>query len=109
MTAQALNVYDETLKAQLGENSPFTIQAILDPSGEHETIIYGWFEAHTYNGQRDSANVTQRRAGKRFVTKEVPNFDVYKNLTLQITGKEETYKVDYIERDEVGVQVIWLI
>lgn len=108
MSSDALAVHQSTLAAQLGEGSPVTVQAILDPSGEKEATVYGWFEDHEYNGDKDSGNVTQKRDGKRFVCATIPAFDVYQDLQIYFPDTDESYTVQSVDRDKQGAQVLWL-
>lgn len=109
MTRSALEAYQVTLEAQLGEQSPSTLLAILDRAGDNETELYGWLEDHTYNGNKDSANVTQKRDGIRFICASVPTtIDVYDNLTLYFLDLDREYTVECVDRDKHGVQVLWL-
>ena len=108
MSRDALAVHQSTLAAQLGEESPVTVQAILDPSGTEEATVYGWLENHEYDGDKDSGNVTQKRDGKRFICATIPAFDVYQNLQIYFPDTDETYFVQSVNRDEQGAQVLWL-
>ena len=108
MSSDALAVHQSTLAAQLGEESPVTVRAILDPSGTEEATVYGWLEEHEYNGDKDSGNVTQKRDGKRFVCATIPAFDVYLNLQIYFPDTDETYLVQSVDRDKHGAQVLWL-
>jgi len=52
VTTSARNIYKAHLNAQLGENSPITIEAIIDPSGINETTVYGVFDDTDYKGDK---------------------------------------------------------
>ena len=108
MTIDALAIHQSTLSAQLGEDSPVTVQAVLDPSGTEEAVVFGWLEDHEYNGDKDSANVNQKRDGKRFICATIPAFDVYLDLQIYFPDTGESYTVQSVDRDKQGAQVLWL-
>jgi len=103
------DVYNETLKAQLGQDSPVTVRAlIVPPSGGDVLEIYGWLESHTYNANKDAGNVNQRREAVRFITAQAPEISVYENYKINFPDSGKAYTVEYIEKDLNGAQVLWL-
>jgi len=103
------DVYDSTLRAQLGQDSPVTVRAlIVPPDGGDSVEIYGWLDSHTYNSEKDAGNVYQRRAGTRFVTAQVPVISIYENYKINFPDLGRTYTIEYIETDLTGAQVLWL-
>ena len=108
MTSSALDIYKLHLTAQVGENSPFTETAIYDPSGADVTL-YGVFDDNTYRSYKDAANVVQKKSSPRFIVSEnVTGFDVYADKDLFLTYRNRTYKIEFVDKDEQGLQVLWL-
>jgi len=107
MTTSALNIYRSHLSAQLGENSPITMKAIIDPTGINETV-YGVLDDVDYRGNKDGANVQQFLDGRRFVLSVVPTFDVYDDKEIYFEDLEETYTIKRLDKDLVGAQVLWV-
>lgn len=109
MTTEALDIYRLHLNEQLGENSPVTTEATLDPSGEDEVTLYGIFEENTFRSGSDTANQFPKRSGARFIVPTIENFDIYENKEIVIPYYDKRYTVNFIETDENGAQVLWLL
>lgn len=106
MTTNALDIYKLHLTAQVGENAPFTEQAIYDPSGTDVTL-YGVFEDNTYRSYKDAANVVQKKSSPRFIVSEnVTGFDLYADKPIMIRSKN--YTIQTVDYDAQGLQVLWL-
>lgn len=106
MTTSALDIYKLHLTAQVGENSPFTETAIYDPSGA-DVILYGVFDDNTYRSYKDAANVIQKKSSPRFIVSEnVTGFDVYAEKEIFI--RDKNYKIEFVDKDANGLQVLWL-
>lgn len=108
MTTAARNIQDAHLAAQLGENGVFTEQAIFDPTGV-AVILYGWFDDTVLAENKDSGNVKQKNIKRRFVLSAVPAFDVYDKKILTLVESGESYTIEYVDKDEHGPQVLWLV
>ncbi|HUT44192.1 MAG TPA: hypothetical protein VMW95_07625 [Desulfobacterales bacterium] len=106
MSTNALNTYNSQLETILGSSGQFTEEAIYDPSGVDEAIIYGVFDDHTFRGDKDGGNVRPKLDGPRFITADTLTFDIYDNKELQVKGVQ--YKIQYIDKDEQGFFTIWL-
>jgi hypothetical protein len=107
MTTSAQAIYRSHLTEILGENSPITIQAIIDPTGLNETV-YGVLDDVDYQGNKDSANVRQFLDGRRFILSSVPVFDVYDNKQIFFTDLNLTYTIKRLDTDLNGAQVLWV-
>lgn len=107
MSKSTLDIYKAHLDAQLGENSPITIRAIIDPSGLN-AVVYGVFDDTDYFGNKDGGNVRQFLDGRRFILSIKPAFDVYDNLELYFPDLSLTYKIQRIDTDLTGAQVLWV-
>jgi len=108
MSTEAINIHSAQLAYQLGENGVFTERAVYDPDGL-ALDVYGIFDDNTYRENRDAANVMQVVTGPRFVVSSITDFDIYDNKILYIVSKDRNYTIDYIDTDEKGALVIWLI
>lgn len=108
MTTSARIIQDAHLAAQLGENGVFTEQAIFDPAGSAD-ILYGWFDDTTLSENKDSGNVKQGNIKRRFILAAAPAFDVYAKKILQLVESGDSYTIDFIDTDEHGPQVLWLV
>ena len=108
MTTSARNIYKAHLNAQLGENSPITIEAIIDPSGINETTVYGVFDDTDYKGDKDGGNVKQYLDGRRFILSTPPSLDVYEDKTIYFPDLSATYTIRRIDKDETGAAVLWV-
>lgn len=107
MSDDALNIYENHLAEQLGEDGVFTEKAIYDPDGENKTI-YGIFDENTYRGNIDDANVSQKITGPHFVVASILSFNIYDNKWLRLIKRNKTFIIDYVDTDEQGMQMIWL-
>jgi hypothetical protein len=108
MSTEAINIHSTQLAYQLGEEGVFTERAVYDPDGS-ALDVYGIFDDNTYRGDKDAANVFQHITGPRFVVSSITTFDIYDNKILYIVSKDRNYTIDYIDTDEKGALVIWLI
>ena len=108
MTTSALNIYKAHLNAQLGENSPITLQAIIDPSGEDESTVYGVFDDTDYKGNKDSGNVRQYLDGRRFILSSPPTVDVYADKTIYFPDLDTSFTIQRIDKDTYGAAVLWV-
>jgi len=108
MTTAARTIQDAHLAAQLGENGAFTEQAIFDPVGVGG-ILYGWYEDNALPENKDSGNVKQKNIKRRFILSAVPDFDVYDKKLLTLVESGKSYTVEYVDKDEHGPQVLWLV
>lgn len=108
MTTNALNIYKTHLNNQLGENSPITIMAIIDPSGVNESIVYGVFDDTDYRGNKDGGNVKQYLDGRRFILSTPPTLDVYQDKEIFIPDLNVTYIIRRIDKDIHGAAVLWV-
>jgi len=106
MTSSALNTYDTQLTNILGENGQFTEEAVYDPSGVDEAIIYGVFDDHTFRGNKDGGNVSAKLDGPRFIAAESMTLNIYLDKTLQVRGDD--YIIQYIDKCTAGFVTIWL-
>jgi len=107
MSSDAMSVYADHLAWQMGQDGHHTEAAIIDPSGEDEQTIYGIYDDNaTAAGNRGDGNVRQRIDIPRFVTAAAVSIDVYANKTLQVRG--QNYRIERIEPDANGANVIWL-
>ncbi len=107
MTSSALDIYKLHLTEQLGENGVFTETAIFDPSGADVTLS-GVFDENNFRGNKDVAGVQQKKDGARFIVSEITTFDLYENVQLYLSYRDKMYTIQEVERDEQGVQVLWL-
>ena len=109
MTTAALDTFKTVLDNQLGVSGVFTESAIFDPSGAAVTI-YGIFEENSFRGDKGGGNVQQKKDGPRFVVSEIGfTFDVYDDVSLYLPYRDKTFKIQQIDADAQGVQVIWLV
>ena len=112
MTTNALDIYKLHLTEQLGENGVFTETAIFDPSGADVTLS-GVFDENNFRGNKDAAGVhagvQMKKDGARFIVSEITTFDLYDNVQLYLTYRDKMYTIQEVERDEQGVQVLWLV
>ncbi len=108
MSSDALDIYREHLDEQLGENSPITQKAYFDPDGLNEEI-FGVFDDNTFRDGQGRGNFNPKRSGARFTVSSILTFDIYDNANLQITYPvDKIFKIQYIEKDDTGAQVLWL-
>jgi hypothetical protein len=91
----------------LGENSPITIQAIIDPTGTSESV-YGVFDDVDYKGNKDGGNVRQYLDGRRFILSTPPTIDVYENKTIYFPDMDESFIITRIDKDASGAAVLWV-
>jgi len=112
MSSDALNIYREHLNYQLGEDGAFTQLAIFDPSGL-AIEIYGVFDDNTFRQGADTAGQRPKKEGARFILSFVPTelegFDVYANYNIYLEHENKQFKVEYMEKDSTGAQVLWLV
>ncbi len=112
MSTDALDIYAEQLQEQLGENGNGTESGLLSPDGVKVVKIWGWFEHNTFRSGRDTAKQVPKREGARFITagkQELGDFDVYNNIEIYFPYRDETYIIQYAEKDDNGAQVLWLV
>jgi len=112
MSSDALDIYREHLDEQLGVNAPATEEAVFDPDGL-AISIYGVFDDNTFRSGADRNNNFPKSAGARFTISQLPSaivsFDVYLNFNIYFPYRGKLYKIEYIEKDEQGAQVLWLV
>jgi len=108
MTTSALNIYKTHLNEQLGENSPITIMAIIDPSGIDESTVFGVLDNTDYKGPKDGGNVKQFLDGTRFILSSPPTLDVYADRTIYFPDLNITYTIRSISKDDFGAAVLWV-
>jgi len=110
MTTEALDYFNDSLKEQLGGNGVFTETAVFDPSGDEEIEITGVFDKNVFKNAKGNGHVDGLQTGPRFVVSEINFvFDVYADKELYLPYRNETYKIQLIEPDENGAQVLWLV
>jgi hypothetical protein len=115
MSSDTLNIYREHLDEQLGVNAPATEEAVIDPSGTLEANLYGVFDDNTFRSGADRNNNFPKSAGARFTISKIPdnmkdeNFDIYTNVSIYFPYRDKTYLIQYIEKDEQGAQVLWMV
>ena len=113
MSSSTLAIRRAQLNSQLGENSPETELAILDP--DSKTIpFYGVFDDNVIQGNKDSGNVYQKVRKPRFIDSELPyeksdmqGLDI--SLPYRSTTTKSRYEIKYIQEDAEGVQILWLV
>jgi len=108
MSSDTLDIFEEQLNAQLGEDGIFTEIAIYDPTATAQ-IIYGVFDDATTRDNKDGSNNYQKNEYKRFIVSQILDFDIYNKTKIELTKRNKTYTIDYIEKDLQGVQVLWLV
>ena len=108
MSTEALDIFEEHLTAQLGEDGIFTENAVYDPTGTALNIS-GVFDDANTRENKDGANVFQKNEYKRFIVSDILDFNIYSDTKIFLTKRNITYKIDYIEKDLQGVQVLWLV
>jgi hypothetical protein len=111
MSSDALDIYREHLNEQLGENASISERAVFDPNGL-AIDIYGVFDDNTFRSGQDTANQNPKREGARFTISQMPvtviDFDVYTDVEIYFPYRDKTFKINFIEKDEQGAQVLWL-
>ena len=109
MSTEALDIYKDTLIEQLGEDSPVTEPGIIDPDGE-ALEVFGVFDDNVFKGAKGGGNITPKKSGPRFIVAELPEgIDIYSDVNIYFSYRDKTYKIQYIEPDKQGAQVIWLV
>jgi hypothetical protein len=108
MTVEALDIYRDHLREQLGESAPITETAILDPSGESEATLSGVFDESVFRGDKDGGNVAKKFTRPRFLVADAVDIDVYSDKQIYFPYRDRTFKIYEIDSDEAGGYVIWL-
>lgn len=107
MSTSAINIYNTQLAYQMGADAPMTVEAIYDPAGT-AVKIYGFFDNVTWNTTQSDPS-GQRRKGdyKLFVSSTGDDIKLYEdNKILQIDSVN--YTIQFIEKDDTGVNKFWL-
>jgi hypothetical protein len=111
MSLDTLDIYRDHLDEQLGINAPMSEEAVFDPSGL-SIKIYGVFDDNTFRSGEDRANQNPKREGARFTISQMPstviNFDIYSDVEIYFPYRDKTFKIQYVETDDSGAQVLWL-
>lgn len=109
MTIDALNAFESQKAEQLGENGTFTEHAVYDPGGA-DVDLYGIFDKGTIRVDKGAGNVEQKKSTPRFVVSDIDfDFNIYTDKELELTHRNETYKIQEIEKDVQGAPVLWLV
>lgn len=109
MSDDALDIYDSHLSEQLGSGGVFTERAVYDPSGLDEAELYGIFEKTSSRSNDDGGHVSQKTSSIRFILKQMMVFDIYAEKEVYFPYREATYTIDYVDVDENGADVLWLV
>lgn len=110
MTIEAIEIYGNNLNEQMGENGPMSEPATIDPSGENEKRIYGFFDENYFDNNKDSGNVFQKNVVARFCVSQLPyEVKILQGLDLMIERTGTIYNINYIVTDDNGVQVLYLV
>jgi hypothetical protein len=104
----ALDIYQEQLEYNMGENGQFTEEAIFDPA-DIAVSLYGIFDEFTYSSKSDSSGNIAKQSRGIFLVSKAPEFDIYEKKQIYLTGRDKMYTIEYIEYDDNGVQKLWLV
>jgi hypothetical protein len=107
MTSSALTFYRDTIEHQLGEDSPITEQAIIDPTGESLTV-YGVLDDHTYPANKDGGNAMQRLNARRFIIADPLTLEIHEDVQIYFPLRDLLLKIQLQETDLQGAQVLWV-
>ena len=110
MTIEAIEIYDNNLNEQMGENGCMSEPAILDPSGENEKRIYGFFDENYFDNNKDSGNVYQKNVVARFCISTLPYpVKILQGLDILIERTNVLYNINYVMTDVNGLQILFLV
>ena len=112
MSIDALEAIKATLIAQMGIDSPIgTEPAIINYGGEEEIPITGIYDDASSaqgDGARDKANISRRKYDICFITNDEIEINVYTDVLIYFSWRDETRTIKEILRDKNGVSELWL-
>jgi hypothetical protein len=107
MSLESMAVYKSHLDWQLGEDSPLTVTAIYDPSGENEQPLYGIFDEVAYHSTgADPQGTMRKNKYSLFTIAQSPAFDI--NDDKKILIDMQLYIISFRDYDKTGAQRLWL-